>query len=107
MERENIYEFSASAGPVHAHGFIDNDGNPCMTLVAVSQESPYSIEYLTVCVQRGNLKAFKVGNEWLTTRAWLEQHLQQTRSLVEQKLEHHQYQSGGIRILASKKKPQN
>ncbi len=107
MERENIYQFSAPSDLDSLHGFVDDDGNPCVTLVMVSQGSPYSVEYLTVCAQQGNLKAFKVGDQWLTTKAWLEEHRQKTRSLVQQKLEQHQYQSGGIRILASKKKAQN
>ncbi|MDD5071375.1 MAG: hypothetical protein PHQ42_01425 [Patescibacteria group bacterium] len=42
----------------------------------LAKEAPYKVNYLSLLVQRGKLKAEKIGRNYFTTREWFEQYLE-------------------------------
>ncbi len=49
---------------------IFNDGGEYITLFDLSKSQKYSLEYLLNQASCGQLKSFKMGDEWLTTMDW-------------------------------------
>jgi len=51
---------------------IFNDEHEYLTLFELSKSQRYSLEYLLQAAVSGRLKAFKLGDDWLTTAKWFE-----------------------------------
>jgi hypothetical protein len=56
-------------------------------LCEASRESGYTPEYLNSLARRGKLKAKKIGRNWYTTPAWIEDFISGTRSAKKEKIE--------------------
>ncbi len=65
-----------------------------ISLTHAAQGTPYSQEYLSLRARQGKLKAVKQGRAWVTTRAWVDEYIEQ--SSWDQKKE--AYNAGGQKI---------
>src|SRR3990167_5651587 len=51
---------------------VFDDGEKYLTLLELSRAQKYGLEYLLDAASRGQLKAFKIGDDWLTTAKWFD-----------------------------------
>ena len=54
-----------------------------ITLKEASRLCPYSAQYLGLRARQGKLKAIKVGRDWMTTKEWLEEYINQAQEWKE------------------------
>ena len=47
-----------------------------ISLRRLAKEVPYKVTYLSLLVQRGKLKAEKIGRNYFTTREWFSEYLE-------------------------------
>lgn len=66
--------------------FTDGE-RPYLTINDLARRGKYSEAFLLTEVRKGKLKAFKVGDSWLTSEAWYQDWQETIRRLVEEELE--------------------
>ena len=54
-----------------------------ITLKEASRLCPYSAQYLGLRARQGKLKAIKIGRDWMTTKEWLEEYINQVQEWKE------------------------
>jgi hypothetical protein len=78
-----------------------------ISLSEASQQSGYTPEYLNSLARQGKLKAKKIGRNWHTTLAWLDDFIQTTKTAKKEKIDKldaiiHKYTSGKAEIPEEK-----
>jgi len=68
-----------------------NDQEEYLTLFELSKSKKYSLEYLLSSANSGKLKAFKVGDDWLTTSEWFAQYQAGIKKEVDDHVESFDY----------------
>jgi hypothetical protein len=63
-----------------------NDDVDYISLFDLSKSHKYSLEYLLEAAASGQLKAFKMGDQWLTTDDWLGQYNSQVKSSLDSEI---------------------
>lgn len=66
--------------------FTDGE-RPYLTITDLARRGKYSEAFLLTEARKGKLKAFKVGDSWLTSEAWYQDWQETIRRLVEEELE--------------------
>jgi len=68
---------------------IFNDDNEYVTLADLAKSESYSLEYLSDLASRGKLKSFKMGDEWITTLDWFNDHKKFIKKAIELEIANH------------------
>ncbi|MFA5029715.1 MAG: hypothetical protein WC518_03125 [Patescibacteria group bacterium] len=74
-------------------------GQKYWPLSVIAEDGIYSLDYLTAAARGGKLKAFKFGDDWLTTVSWWEDFKNKIKKQLEQEVEPHHQDAKWIRRL--------
>jgi len=68
-----------------------------LSLGAAADKFVFNLKYLTSMVQKGKLKAFKMGDVWYTCEKWINDHKKQVVDLIDKEIREQEYKLGHFR----------